>query len=193
MNKLFLAIRSITAPHIFAFLILTLLYALRPEYFGSVWFLVVGIVTLTILPLLAYPLQRFIPKFKDKGRAGQRKLAIIFSALGYLLGSVTVIALGAPTELKMLFVEYLLCGISILVSDKVFKFKSSGHACGIVGPVAMLVYLGLYIPAAVAAVITVPVYISSIKTKQHTPLQLAVGSIIPIAMLAIDHLIFCIL
>ena len=166
---------------------------MRPEYFGSVWFLAAGIVTLTLLPMLAYPLQRFIPKFKDRGREGQRKLAIIFSAAGYVLGVATVFIFGAPVELKMLFVEYLLCGICILVSDKVFKFKSSGHACGIVGPVAMLIYLGLYVPAAVAAIISVPVYISSVKTKQHTTLQLLVGSIIPVAMLVIDHVIFKVL
>ena len=87
-------------------------------------------------------------------------------------------------------VEYLLCGICIFISDKVFKFKSSGHACGIVGPIAMLVYLGLYIPAAVGVLISVPVYIASVKTKRHTVPQLIVGSLIPILMLVIDHVLF---
>ena len=193
MNKFFLAIRSITAPHIFALLLLSLLYILHPSYFGSIWILIAGIFCLTVLPILAYPLQRFIPPFKNKGRDGQRKLAIIFSFVGYLLGTLIVFVFNAPIEAKMLFVEYLLCGISIFVSDKVFKFKASGHACGIVGPIAMLVYLGLYIPAAVGVLLSVPVFISSVKTKRHTVSQLIVGSLIPIVMLVIDHVLFCVL
>ena len=145
---------------------------------------------LSVLPLLAYPLQKFIPKFKDKGRDGQRTLAMIFSASGYVCGVAVAFAFGAPKELKMVFVEYLLCGISILVSSKVFKKKASGHACGVVGPVAMLTYLGLYIPAAVGAILTLPVYVSSLKTRRHTAFELLLGSIIPIAMLLINHLIF---
>ena len=193
MNKIFLAIRAMTAPHFFALLLLTLLYVLHPSYFGSIWMLIAGIFCLTVLPILAYPLQKFIPPFKDKGRDGQRKLAIIFSFIGYLLGTLIVFIFNAPIEAKMLFVEYLLCGICIFISDKVFKFKSSGHACGIVGPIAMLVYLGLYIPAAVGALISVPVYISSVKTKRHTIIQLVIGSLIPILMLVIDHVLFRVL
>ena len=190
MNKIFLAIRAVTAPHIFALLLLSLLYVLHPSYFGSIWMLIAGIFCLTVLPLLAYPLQRFIPKFKDKGRDGQRTLAMIFSAFGYVCGVTVAFIFGAPRELKMVFVEYLLCGISILVSSKVFKKKASGHACGVVGPVAMLIYLGLYIPAAVGAVLTLPVYVSSLKTRRHTASELLLGSIIPVAMLLINHLIF---
>ena len=190
MNKIFLAIRAVTAPHFFALLLLSLLYVLHPSYFGSIWMLIAGIFCLSVLPLLAYPLQKFIPKFKDKGRDGQRTLAMIFSASGYVCGVAVAFAFGAPRELKMVFVEYLLCGISILVSSKVFKKKASGHACGVVGPVAMLTYLGLYIPAAVGAILTLPVYISSLKTRRHTAFELLLGSIIPVAMLLINHLIF---
>ena len=190
MNKFFHAIRAVTAPHIFALLLLSLLYVLHPSYFGSIWMLIAGIFCLTVLPILAYPLQRFIPPFKDKGRDGQRTLAMIFSAFGYVCGVTVAFIFGAPRELKMVFVEYLLCGISILVSSKVFKKKASGHACGVVGPVAMLIYLGLYIPAAVGAVLTLPVYVSSLKPRRHTAMEVLLGSIIPVAMLLINHLIF---
>jgi hypothetical protein len=54
----------------------------------------------------------------------------------------------------------------------------------------MLVYLGLYIPAAVGVLLCILVYISSVKTKRHTVSQLIVGSLIPILMLVIDHVLF---
>ena len=193
MNKIHQFTRNLTAPHIFALILLVLLYVLRPSYIGNVWFLLAGITFLTVLPILAYPMQKFIPRYKDRGREGQRKLAVIFSFVGYLLGTVTVFLLGAPVELKMVFTEYLLCGICIFIADKVFKYKASGHACGSTGPMAMLVYMGLYIPAAICAAFIVPVCVSSIKTKRHTPLQLVVGSIIPIAMLVIVHFTFKVL
>ena len=180
----------ITVPPVFALITLTELIILRPEFIGHIGFYFAGIFCLSVLPLLAYPLQKFIPKFKDKGRDGQRTLAMIFSASGYVCGVAVAFAFGAPKELKMVFVEYLLCGISILVSSKVFGKKASGHACGVVGPVAMLTYLGLYIPAAVGAILTLPVYVSSLKTRRHTASELLLGSIIPVAMLFINHLIF---
>ena len=186
-------IRIITVPPVFALITMTELLILRPEFVGALPFYFEGIVCLTLLPLLAYPLQKHIPRYKERGREGQRTLAMIFSALGYVIGVAVAFVFSVPRELKMVFVEYLLCGISILVSSKVFKKKASGHACGVVGPVAMLVYLGLYIPAAVGAILTLPVYISSIKTRRHTKGELILGSIIPIAMLLIVHSLFTVI
>ena len=83
-----------------------------------------GIVFLTILPVLAYPLQKYIPGFKDKGREGQRSLAMIFSFAGYLLGTVVAFAFSANTIVKIIYLEYLFCGITMLVFNKLFKLKA---------------------------------------------------------------------
>ena len=61
----------------------------------------------------------------------------------------------------MIYLEYLLCGIAMLVINKAFHLKASGHACGIVGPVAMLYYFGLLIPAVIGTAIIVPVFVSA--------------------------------
>jgi hypothetical protein len=140
---------------------------------------------LAALPTLAYQFQRFIPKYKDRGREGQRSLAMIFSFAGYLIGTLTAFIFSAPIELKIIYTEYLLCGIGMILLNKVFKIKSSGHACGIVGPVIMFIYFGLYIPAIVGTALILPVYISSVRTKQHTLPQLLGGSAIPAVVLAI--------
>lgn len=139
--------------------------------------------------MLAYPIQKYLPHYKDKGRDGQRNLAMLFSFVGYLLGTVVTMLQDVPQDLKIIYLEYLFCGISMLVLNKVFKLKASGHACGVIGPMIMMIYLGLYLPAAICALFAVPVYISSIKTKRHTPLQLLSGALIPLAMLVIVHFI----
>ncbi len=183
MEKVFRKIRTITVPPVFAAAFLILLYLTYMDQFGSLVHLLGALFFLSVLPTLAYPLQKYLPKYRDKGRAGQRTLAMLFSFVGYLLGTVTAFAFSAPAMLKLIYVEYLLCGIGMLVLNKVFKIKASGHACGIVGPVIMCLYFGLYIPAMIGALLVLPVYISSVKTGQHTLPQLFGGSTIPAFML----------
>ena len=185
MDKIFKIIRKITIPPVFAVVLFTVVYIAHPDYFGSIWHLIGALCLVALLPTLAYPLQRFISKFKDKGRDGQRTLAMIFSFAGYLLGVAVAFIFAAPVELKMIYLEYLLCGIGIILFNKVLKIKASGHACGIVGPIIMLAYLGMYIPAIIETLFVVPVYVSSVRTKQHTVSQLIVGSIIPAVVLLI--------
>lgn len=189
MNKIFLMIRRITVPPTFAAVLLILGYLIYPEFFGSVWQLVGGLGFICVLPLLAYPLQKYIPYFKDKGRAGQRSLAMIFSAVGYLFATLIAFLTRAPIEYKIICLEYLFCGISMLVINKVFKLKASGHACGIVGPVLMMIYFKMFIPAAVCALLIIPVFISSVKTKQHSAYQLVGGGFIPLAVLCCIQLV----
>jgi len=189
MNKFFFIIRKITVPPTFAATLLILGYIMHTDYFGSAWHLASGLGFLCILPLLAYPLQKCIPHFKDKGRAGQRSLAMIFSAVGYLLATLIAFLTKAPLEYRIICVEYLLCGISMLILNKIFKLKASGHACGIVGPVLLMIYLKMFIPAAVCALFIIPVFISSVRTKQHTAWQLIGGSFIPLAVLCCIQLV----
>lgn len=142
-----------------------------------------GVFFIGILPVLSYPLQRFIPGFKGKGRDGQRSLAMVFSVAGYVIGCILAWIFNAPYTVILIYLDYLLSGILIAVFNKLFHLKASGHACGIVGPIAMLVYFGLFIPAAIGALLTVLVFISSIKMKRHTFLQLVGGSAITVSAL----------
>ena len=183
MNQAFKIIRRFTVPLVFAAALLIIISIAYPHALGNPWHLLGGLFFLTVLPTLAYPLQRYIPKFKDRGREGQRSLAMIFSFLGYLFGTVIAFLFSAPVALKIIYLEYLFCGIAMLLFNKLFKIKASGHACGIVGPVILLLYFKLYIPAIIGAALIIPVYISSIKTKQHTVSQLIGGSVIPVVVL----------
>ena len=189
MRKVSSVIRKITIPPVFATLLLVAVYVAYPHYFSTIWQLIGSIVFLAVLPTLAYPLQRHIPRFKDRGREGQRTLAMLFSFAGYVLGTLTTFATNAPLQLKIIFVEYLLCGVSMLLFNKAFHLKASGHACGVVGPVILLLYFKLYIPAIIGVVFIVPVYIASLRTKQHTAPQLLGGSVIPVAVLALIMLV----
>lgn len=179
MEKFARIFRKIARPPIFAVAFLLTVYFVSPSAFGNIPQLLCGIATLGVLPILGYPLQKYIPPFKDKGREGQRSLAMLFCFAGYLLGTVIALLTNAPEPLLMIYLCYLSCGIGMLLFNKVFRMKASGHACGIMGPIfAMLMYFKLYIPAIVGAVLAVMVFASSVKTKEHTAGQLLGGTAI---------------
>lgn len=189
-DKLFFIIRKITVAPIMAAVMLIVVQVCRPEVFGSTAAFICSILFLTILPLMGYPLQKYIPKYKDAGRKGQRELAMIFAVLGYILGCVSILFLKQDNALWVVYLEYLLSGLAILVFNKVFHVKMSGHACGVIGPVALLLYFKLYGAAVVGAAAACLVYLASLKTKRHTGWQLVGGSVIPLVVMGMLTLFF---
>ncbi len=188
MDKFYKIIRVLTIPPIMASALFIILGSYRIIDVADT---LLGVFFLGILPILAYPMQRFIPYYKDKGREGQRNLAIIFAVAGYIIGCILAFIFNAPLNTVIfIYLDYLISGILIAIFNKLFHLKASGHACGIVGPVAMLCYFGLYIPAAVGALMTIPVFIASIKMKRHTLFQLLCGSAITLLALLLLILIF---
>ena len=191
MQKIASIFRKIARPPIFAVLFLLTVYVTDAALIGSVFQLAIGILTLGVLPLLGYPMQKFIPHFRDKGREGQRTLAMLFCFAGYLLGTLTALVTHAPKALLMIHLCYLSCGIGMLICNKLFRFKASGHACGITGPVfAMLLYFNLPIPALIGAVLTALVFASSVKTREHTLPHLLGGTAIAAVCITVLTFIF---
>lgn len=185
MEKICYLIRKVTVPPIFATAFLIVMYFMNSSGFTSLWQLICGIVFLGILPILGYPLQKYIPHFKERGREGQRSLAMIFSVAGYLLGTITAFVTKASPELCIVYLEYLLSGIVMIIFNKVFHLKASGHACGIVAPVVLFIYFRMLVPAVIGGLLVIPVLVSSLKTKRHTMPQLLGGCLISTACLLI--------
>lgn len=71
------AVRKLTLAPLLAAVMLLYLYTVQPGIFGSVRVLFQQLLFLSLFPLLAYPVQPLIPVFRDKGRDGQRHLAMI--------------------------------------------------------------------------------------------------------------------
>ena len=57
-------IRKITIPPVFAVVLLLSVYFSYLEPFGAVWHMIGEIIFLAVLPVLAYPLQKYIPGFR---------------------------------------------------------------------------------------------------------------------------------
>lgn len=182
-------IRYIMVAPVMACAALVATFLIRRELIGSAGMLVCSIFFLTALPLLAYPLQPLIPRYRDRAREGQRSLAMLFAVGGYVLGYLFCLAADAPTGLQMIYLDYLLSGMVIFVFNQVLHLKASGHACGVAGPAALLTYFGL--PALIpGAILLALAWWASLIMKRHTVWQLLGGSLIPVGVLAVLWLAF---
>ncbi len=186
MMKLCKIIRIITVAPLAAAVALTLLL-LHGNFFVSNMHYIAALTALTVFPLLAYPIS--LVKKADERRKFQRTLAIVLSVAGYIGGMLFALLTSSSVGERVLYLTYLLSGIAIAFSSFVLKKKSSGHACGIAGPVALLAYYihPLYL---LGLLLLLPVGYASLKMKRHTLPQLIFGSVIPILCLFASLLLY---
>lgn len=138
--------------------------------------LIIMIGFLSVIPALAYPLQPFIPGFRGKGREGQRKLAFVFTGLGYALGCLCTFLLGCHALTKEIFLAYFISCLILTIVNKVTPLHASGHAAAITGALIfpILYAAGGLIPLWVTAYLLI--LASSVGLKRHTFGEFMLGS-----------------
>jgi hypothetical protein len=181
-------IRIVTVAPIMAAILLALLIWQFPDSFRDPFDITVSILFLVVFPLLAYPLQPLIPKFKDKGREGQRNLAIIFALFGYVFAVIFALFRNPASGVWIIYLTYLISALFIALFNKVIGLKASGHSCGVAGPVWTLIWF-LGAKALFGLIFLVAVYWASIKTRRHKPVELLAGTLIPALSLVISIVI----
>ncbi len=77
------SIRVLSVPPVMITVLLLLLNRWKPYFFRTRTEIFISIFWLGIVPVLAYPMQKILPHWKQKGREGQRKLAFLFSMAGF--------------------------------------------------------------------------------------------------------------
>lgn len=187
-HRLSKAVRVLTVAPIMALVLLTIIKIGQPAVFQETYNYVLAVIFLTVLPISAYPLQPVVPYFKGKGREGQRNLAIVMAVLGYILGICAALIFHAAGNLLLIYGTYLLSGLLILLFNKGFKIRASGHACGVAGPIALLVYFFGSI-ALISVVLLALVYWASLQMKRHTPRELILGTLLPVIALVLTRLV----
>lgn len=177
-------IRILTTAPLMGLYTISLLFLFREKQFGGIGSYLLSIFFLVVLPLLAYPLQPHLRRFKHRGREGQRDLAMLMAGVGYALGIIAALIQGENRDLLLIYLTYLISWIIIAVLNKAVKIRASGHAGGAAGPIAALVYfLGPWALLGVIALIAV--YWSSLLLGRHTLGELALGTLVPVVSLLI--------
>ena len=168
-------IRIISVPPIMVTFLLVILNIARPDIFRNNVEVLISIILLGIVPVLAYPFQFLSSSLEDKWRIMQRKLAFIFSLIGYATALLWAILVHTSKELLMICATYFISVVILTFFNKVLKKKASGHACSITGPLVFLVYLvdwKLIFPCLIIATL---IFWSSLYLQRHTKTDLFYG------------------
>jgi len=179
--------RVLTVPPFLVILVVTVLWK-TTSVFITVWDAVPVVLFLAVIPLLAYLLQPFIPYFFQKGRSGQRALAIIVSCVGYTAGAVTGYISGVGREIQLIYNTYLL-SVIVLTLFNCFHVRVSGHACSVSGPLVFLCYYGHIAFILPCILIACCVIWSSLTLKRHTARDLIAGASVSVLSFFIMNMI----
>ena len=168
-------IRIISVPPIMITSLLVILNATRADIFCSSTEVFISIILLGVVPVLAYPFQFLSSSMREKGRSMQRKLAFIFSLVGYSSALLWAVIVHVSKELLMICSTYFMSVIILTFFNKVLKKRASGHACSVTGPLVFLIYLvdwKLIFPCLIIAIL---IFWSSLYLQRHTKTDLFYG------------------
>ena len=182
-------IRIISVPPIMVTFLLVILNTARPDIFRNNVEVLISIVLLGIVPVLAYPFQFLSSSLEDKGRIMQRKLAFIFSLIGYATALLWAILVHTSKELLMICSTYFISVVILTFFNKVLEKRASGHACSITGPLVFLIYLvdwKLIFPCIIIAML---IFWSSLYLQRHTKTDLFYGVLSSLLAFALSFII----
>lgn len=187
-NRIAKAGRVITAPPVLVIVFLLIFCRIRHGAFRNVQDFAVPCLGLALVPALPYVIQQGLPHFKDKGRAGQRKLAFIFSVIGYTAAWLYGIFFHAGGLLQLVLNAYFL-SVIILSLCNVLHVKASGHSCSVALPCILSLALIGPAPGLVFLAVLLFSWWSSLQTRRHTLPQLLIGAAVALLAFAISFLI----
>ena len=183
-------IRIVSIPPVMVGVLLILLFTRRADVFAAPVEFAVSLAGLTILPVLAYPVAALIPAIRKKGREGERSLAMYFSTVGYVGVFVYGLVAHVGVGLMHIYAGYLFSVVIILLGNKVFKVRISGHACSVSGPLVYSAYfLGVW-GIIVGALCWVAILWASLFMKRHTFREFVFGTLTCLFSFAVGWLIF---
>lgn len=183
MKTLAKIFRVITVPPILALLLVIYLYFGQTAYFTSTYELFLAALCLTILPLLSYPVCYFVPPLRKGGRRVERKAAFVATGAGYVFLLVFMFVFGFSEKLSVICLTYFFSVLFLIIFNKFLKFKASGHACGVVGPIMVFLYAGGTVMLIPSILILAATVWSSLKLGRHTASELCLGGVCAAAAL----------
>ena len=169
-------VRVITVPPLLIGALLVALYVYPSGVFHSLSSLLHALMFLAIIPALSYFVWALIPSLRKGGRASQRKLAFVFSILGYFGGAVYALTADISRGLVVILLTYFVSVILLTLINKLTIFRASGHGCGVTGPLLLPAYFVSPFWIFPSLLGLLAVYLSSIALKRHTLKELVAGS-----------------
>lgn len=127
------------------------------------------------LILVVYMLKRGVISDFYANDRNERFLPFMATIVSYTMGTVALIAAGAPEQITALMACYIVNGIVLLLITT--KWKISIHASGIASPVTALVYL-LGTRLLPLFLLFLPIAWARVELKAHDKKQVTAGAVI---------------
>lgn len=105
----------------------------------------------------------------------QRIASFVLMMVSYPLGYLILKLTGAPAIYEAIAVTYTLVTLGLILLNMVLRYKASGHAAGVAGPVAAMVYLYGLVATPLIALIPL-VAIARVLAKGHDVWQSVAGA-----------------
>ncbi len=175
------AVRVLTVPPVMVAVLILLLGAEDPAIFRGTGEKLLTLFFLGVVPMLAYPLQPAFPKYRGRGREGQRELAFVMTGAGYSLALVGALCTRVGRELLTIVVGYFVSFVLLTLCNNATPIHASGHASSIAGPMLYLVrFVGWRMLPPCIALAALVVW-SSLTLRRHTAWELLSGAGISVA------------
>lgn len=140
---------------------------------------------LSLIPLCS--LFFYIPgRMRDKARIirRQRIASFVFMIVSYPIGFLILWLTNAPKIYEAMAVSYTLVTLGLILLNFLARYKASGHAAGVAGPVAALIYLHGLIAAPLIALIPLTTW-ARVSAKGHDVWQTVVGALLSFGITAL--------
>lgn len=140
---------------------------------------------LSIIPLCS--LFFYIPgKLKDKARVirRQRIASFVFMIVSYPIGFLILRLTHAPRIFEAMAITYTLVTLGLILLNFILRYKASGHAAGVAGPVAALLFLFGLIATPFIALIPLTTW-ARVNAKGHNIWQTVVGALLSFGITAL--------
>jgi len=123
---------------------------------------------------------------KDKAKIirRQRIASFVFMVVSYPLGWLVLRLSGAPRIYEAIAVTYTMVTLGLILINFVIKYKASGHAAGVAGPVGALIYLFGLVATPLLALIPLTSW-ARVSAEDHSIWQTVVGALLSLGITAL--------
>jgi hypothetical protein len=114
----------------------------------------------------------------------QRIASFVFMIVSYPVGFLVLHLLNAPKIYEAIAVTYTLVTLGLIVFNLILRYKASGHAAGVAGPVAAMIYLYGLIAVPLIALLPLTSF-ARVMAKGHDIWQTVVGALLSLTITAL--------
>jgi hypothetical protein len=136
----------------------------------------IALLFLSIIPLCS--LFFYIPgkaQTREAVAHRQRVASFVFMAVSYPAGALALYLIGSPRIFTATAMSYTLITLGLIVFNLLIHYKASGHAAGVAGPVASLIYLYGWMASPLLALLPLVTW-ARVMAKGHNTWQMVVGA-----------------